>query len=275
MNVKIFFVTFFLFLTTLSYASVDSLAQISIPFIVFDNGIDGGGYIKLYLGLDLTATDSIDIQLGESDLPPFPPVGGFEARFILPKNGFDGSLSSYWDFRNAPSFPFSGQVEHRLKFQAKSGADTLFFEWNFPPQVTALMQDLLNGSFVNVNMSGTGLYAFTNFQIFTQLKLLVTYNNVTDVESGSFNELHYELEQNYPNPFNPATTINFTIAESGLISLDIYNVLGEKVDKLVSGNLEAGNYNYTWNAINFPSGIYFYELRTSDFISVKKMLLIK
>ena len=85
----------------------------------------------------------------------------------------------------------------------------------------------------------------------------------------------YNLEQNYPNPFNPSTTIKFSIPEASNVSLTIYNTLGQKVEELVNTNLEAGWYNYQWNANNSSSGIYFYELRTDNFVVVKKMILIR
>ena len=83
------------------------------------------------------------------------------------------------------------------------------------------------------------------------------------------------LYQNYPNPFNPSTVIGFSLPEATDVSLTIYNTLGQKVTELVNGNLEAGHYNYQWNASNITTGMYIYELRTDNFISVKKMLLMK
>jgi flagellar hook assembly protein FlgD len=85
----------------------------------------------------------------------------------------------------------------------------------------------------------------------------------------------YNLEQNYPNPFNPSTTIKFSLPEATNVTLRIYNTLGQKVDELVNTNLEAGWYNYQWDANNIATGIYIYELRTDKFISVKKMILMK
>jgi hypothetical protein len=86
---------------------------------------------------------------------------------------------------------------------------------------------------------------------------------------------HYELFQNYPNPFNPSTAINFSLPEETNVTLKIYNTLGEKIADLFVGRLYAGFYSYHWNALNFESGIYIYELRTDNFVSVKKMALLK
>lgn len=135
-------------------------AMVSIPFQMYDNG---GGQKTLYLGVDSTATDSIDSNLGESDLPPFPPSGVFEARWILPAGGFNGTLRSYRDYRYEPGIPFSDIVEYRLKYQGTETADTMFFAWNFPPLITARMQDIITGTIIDVFISDSGVYGLTNF----------------------------------------------------------------------------------------------------------------
>ncbi|MDX2128805.1 MAG: T9SS type A sorting domain-containing protein [Chloroherpetonaceae bacterium] len=85
----------------------------------------------------------------------------------------------------------------------------------------------------------------------------------------------YTLSQNYPNPFNPATTIEFSLKQAGRTTLEVYNVLGQKVGILVDGNLQAGAHRYSFNGLNLSSGVYFYRLRSGDFNAVKKMMLIK
>ncbi|NQS97716.1 MAG: T9SS type A sorting domain-containing protein [candidate division Zixibacteria bacterium] len=83
------------------------------------------------------------------------------------------------------------------------------------------------------------------------------------------------LSQNYPNPFNPETNISFAIAETGEVSLKVYNLLGEVAAVIVEGNLSAGYYQYKWNASNLASGIYFYRLEAQGFTAVKKMMLVR
>ena len=85
----------------------------------------------------------------------------------------------------------------------------------------------------------------------------------------------YSLSQNYPNPFNPSTTISFSLPERTNVVLSVYNELGEKVAVLFNGNKEAGMHNVEWNASKFGSGVYFYELKTEKFSSVKKLILMK
>jgi hypothetical protein len=98
--------------------------------------------------------------------------------------------------------------------------------------------------------------------------------SVEDLKSGIPDE--YDLYQSYPNPFNPSTVIEFSLPENvGNVKLSIYNSLGEKVAELVNTALSAGKYRYQWNAQDLTTGMYIYELRTDNFVSVKKMLLLK
>jgi hypothetical protein len=84
------------------------------------------------------------------------------------------------------------------------------------------------------------------------------------------------LEQNYPNPFNPATTIKFSLPNIEFVSLNIYSALGEKLETLHEGILDAGIYTFNFNAENLPSGMYIYKLNVaSSNVQIKKMMLIK
>jgi hypothetical protein len=85
----------------------------------------------------------------------------------------------------------------------------------------------------------------------------------------------FSLSQNYPNPFNPTTEIKLGIPKSGLVKLVVYNILGQEVATLVNEVKEAGNYVVNFNAVNLPSGIYFYKLTYDGFTDSKKMLMVK
>jgi hypothetical protein len=85
----------------------------------------------------------------------------------------------------------------------------------------------------------------------------------------------YSLSQNYPNPFNPSTTILYSIPRSGNVVLKIYNLLGQEVQTLVNQYQPVGNYRVTFDAGSLTSGVYFYSIRSDNFIQVKKMLLVK
>lgn len=86
---------------------------------------------------------------------------------------------------------------------------------------------------------------------------------------------YFELEQNYPNPFNPITIINFELRYSDNIKLVVHDLLGREAAVLVEGKTLPGRYKIEFNGNSYPSGIYFYELRTSRQSAVKRMLLVK
>ncbi len=85
----------------------------------------------------------------------------------------------------------------------------------------------------------------------------------------------FSLMQNYPNPFNPTTMIKYSLPKAQMVTLEVYNVLGEKVATLVNAHQDAGYYEVSFNADRFASGVYLYVLRTGSFSAVHKMLLLK
>lgn len=100
---------------------------------------------------------------------------------------------------------------------------------------------------------------------------------ITDVETGERTELpnEFTLEQNYPNPFNPTTTIRFSMPATGEATLKIYNLAGQVVATLVDEQLSQGNHEFQWNAVNLPSGIYFYSFKSGSYSETKRMVLLK
>jgi hypothetical protein len=118
--------------------------------------------------------------------------------------------------------------------------------------------------FKNVEYARNDLYA-TGFQpIITS-----TEESVSEAVSG------FELSQNYPNPFNPSTQISYALPQAGDVRIDITNTLGQRVATLVQERKSAGRYSVTFDAGGLSSGIYFYTIRSGDFMQTKKMLLIK
>jgi len=99
----------------------------------------------------------------------------------------------------------------------------------------------------------------------------------SDVEQQPELPLEFFLSDAYPNPFNPTTTINYRIPVSGLITLRLYDMLGNEVATLVNEEKPPGSYNYKLSAANLqlPSGIYFYRLQARDFADTKKIILLK
>ena len=125
-------------------------------------------------------------------------------------------------------------------------------------------------SFVDEN-TNAGKYSYRLKQIDTDGKF--EYSKIIEVDLGS--QMNYELSQNYPNPFNPSTTIRFSVSESSMTNLSIFNSLGEKVEELINEVKEPGLYTVEFNAKDFRSGIYFYKLQSDNFNNTKKMILVK
>lgn len=85
----------------------------------------------------------------------------------------------------------------------------------------------------------------------------------------------YILNQNYPNPFNPSASIKYQIPEMSFVTVKVYDVLGNEISTLVNEEKQMGRYEVEFNAVNLPSGVYFYRLQAGDFIETKKMILMK
>ncbi|MBX2992648.1 MAG: T9SS type A sorting domain-containing protein [Bacteroidetes bacterium] len=85
----------------------------------------------------------------------------------------------------------------------------------------------------------------------------------------------FRLSQNYPNPFNPSTKIDYTVAQAGLVSMKVYNLLGQEVATLLNENLSPGSYQVTFDGAKLPSGVYVYKMSAGSYQESKKMVLMK
>ncbi len=153
-------------------------------------------------------------------------------------------------------------LEHRLNYISYSFSDENLFEGNYHYR---LKQIDFDGSF--------------------------EYSDIVAIEIIS--PVKFSLEQNYPNPFNPTTKIKYSIPsviasgakQSQLVTLKVYDVLGNEVAILVNEEKPAGSYEVEFsakggsasggNAINLPSGTYFYQLTSGNIVATRKMILLK
>ena len=103
----------------------------------------------------------------------------------------------------------------------------------------------------------------------------------TDIEDGGPSlPASFALSQNYPNPFNPSTSIKFAVPNKSHVNLEIYDILGRKVNTLVDSEFDAGYHTVIWDGRNssgeqVSTGVYFYRLNAGDYSSSKKMTIIK
>jgi len=129
--------------------------------------------------------------------------------------------------------------------------------------VSTVGESFIGKSFNTSNELNTGFWS------------LYLADQTTALEDAFQLPLNYNLEQNYPNPFNPNTTINFSLPKQTQLKLSLYNILGELVKTLAEGTYEMGYHKIVVDAVNLPSGTYIYRIESSDFVQVKKMVLIK
>ncbi len=120
---------------------------------------------------------------------------------------------------------------------------------------------------------GDASYSLINTQNDASNMAKKSYNKVA--YSGEEIPLKYDLSQNYPNPFNPATTINYQLPQNGYVTLKIYDILGSEVSTLVNEPKNQGRYSVNFDASRLASGVYIYRLQVNDYVSSKKMLLLK
>ncbi|MBI5403217.1 MAG: T9SS type A sorting domain-containing protein [Ignavibacteriae bacterium] len=172
---------------------------------------------------------------------------------VMLTNAYGGYISNNW---NASYFiPLAGSPAlNSARVTNVNAVDPYFSSVNF------------RGAFGADNWAA----GWTNFRPDT-----VNYNTVGISQISSNVPGEYRLDQNYPNPFNPSTKINFAITKPGFVSLRVYDITGKEIINLVNEKLQTGTYSYDFNATNLSSGIYFYTLKSDNFVSTKKMVLVK
>ena len=180
------------------------------------------------------------------------------------------------------------------KFTASTSEDAITLYWTTATennnQGFEIERKSSNGNFSKIGyIPGFGTttdsktYSYTDKKIVTgtytyrlkQIDFNGTYQYSDAINVKMDVPMQYALEQNYPNPFNPNTTIKYSIPEDGFVNLEVFNLLGESVATIVNSTQKAGSYQVKFDASQLSSGIYIYKLKSGNFNSVKKMLLMK
>ena len=123
-------------------------------------------------------------------------------------------------------------------------------------------------------IKGVLYYSFSNYKLIPR-KNDDFVNYATDVAVENILPKEYSISQNYPNPFNPSTTISYALPNSEMVTIRVYNILGQVVRTLVNQNQSAGTHTISFKADDLTSGIYFYSIQAGSFNQVKKMMLLK
>ena len=151
---------------------------------------------------------------------------------------------------------------------------------NYGNSWSQINDGLSSGAYNVLSLGADDQYLFAGTVSSSIWRRLLT-QVVTDVNDGaSLQPSDFSLAQNYPNPFNPITKIKYSIPAVGTlratsIQLKVYDILGNEIATLVNETQSPGIYEVVYNAVNLPSGVYFYRLQTGSFVMIKKMQLIK
>ncbi len=134
--------------------------------------------------------------------------------------------------------------------------------------VDNVLSMVIDGEYIIIGLDGPGIFRIKASDL----------GIATSVEEPVMTAADFQLHQNYPNPFNPSTVISYQLPESGLVSLKIYDVIGNEVADLINNELrDAGTHSHSFSSANysFPSGVYFYRLQVNGVSQVRKMTLLK
>jgi hypothetical protein len=185
---------------------------------------------------------SSESQLNKYLLPPKPPAGLFDVRFTTERFVDDITTEKTIDITGA-EFPITISV---------IGMDIT-------------IKDAITGDLLTSDIKDGDEISISN----SEFNKLVVLSNVI------MKPMEYELVQNYPNPFNPSTKIRYTLPNNELVSLKVYNTIGEEVASLVNEQQQAGSYEVEFNSGGLASGIYLYKITAGNFVETKKMILLK
>jgi hypothetical protein len=243
-----------------------NLSDISIQTMDFDLSM---GSACIDAGTDMSSLFSFDINNLLRPIGDDWDIGAYEFNNAVPVELFSFSAIIYREnvilkWRTATEVNNYGfDVEHK----------NIDEEWNSLGFVKG------NGNsnspkeyeFIDKKISNAGKYYYRLKQIDNSGSYRYSKAIFVDFDAPA----KYDLKQNYPNPFNPETAISFTLPDNEYISLKIFNTLGEEVQTLFEGNLNAGTHTYFFNRKELASGLYIYSLFTDNVTLTRKMLLMK
>ncbi|GJQ64652.1 MAG: hypothetical protein SCALA702_37050 [Melioribacteraceae bacterium] len=236
----------------------EEIAEDALYTIGLSTSDGAAGSYGLMLGIDPAATDGIDSDLGETELPPLPPAGVYDARMILP----DGTTGSPADYRTGDN-NYTGQVTYTLKYQLGDGGTSMTLDVDIPEipgTVTMTVQDPFGGVLVNeVVNEGGGQVVVTNTSL-TELKLIVDYNAPIPVELSSF--VANVVGETIQLAWETATETNNKGFE---VERSEDNATFTKVGYIDGNGTTSEKQSYTFTDHHAVSGTYYYRLRQVDF----------
>jgi hypothetical protein len=181
---------------------------------------------------------------------------------------YESMLVEIEDVSFVESGIFEGGENYNLVDGSLSAEETVTFRTNFS-ESDYIGQDIPSGV-----LNLTAIVGGFNGSLQLISRSSADFGPPTSNEND-INPYTFDLSQNYPNPFNPSTQINYSLAQTADVQLVVYDILGRRVASLVNAVQNAGTYSVNFDMSQFSSGTYIYRLEAGDFVSVRKMMLIK
>ena len=191
-----------------------------------------------------------------------------------------GSATGVWIFQIAQDLTVANTAIVTLT----GGAQASRIFWQVAGQVTLGTTAQMMGNILCKTQIAMSTGATLNGRALAQTAVTLDANTInwpvaTVVQNVGLAPRGFALSQNYPNPFNPSTKIDYSLEKAGMVSLKVYNVLGQEIATLVNDRQEAGSYSVPFNTnkgtLSLSSGVYFYRLEVGSLVSVKKLVLLK
>ncbi len=221
---------------TTTFGKIPENANFEIKDYEYElNFISANRNSKLYL-----LSGNFDMK--KFELPPVPPFDGFDVRF---------STNSFIE-----------KINDEEKIILISGNEPVILSLKSNDKNPLILKYYNSGIEMETILSSGEQIKFDNNIRLIKVKRI----NLPD---------EFVLYQNYPNPFNPVTKIQFYLPEKSKVTLNIYDIRGRKLETLVEQSLNQGMHTINFDGSRYPSGVYFYELRTEKFRNMRKMILIK
>jgi hypothetical protein len=187
------------------------------------------------------------------------------------KGGFNvASFLGSLNIVDASAQLMAGELTHTSPKTFSSGSAS----WSFT--LTAANQVYTDTIYSAANsVNGDGTNSALDRWNFGSKFIVNVVDEPSSVDDDNTLANNFKLAQNYPNPFNPSTMISYSIPQSSFVTLKVYDIIGNEVATLVNETKSAGKYDVRFDASNLSNGVYLYSIKTDNFTSTKKMILMK
>lgn len=267
---------------TMSATVVVSGSSGPLPPLMFGFSYDAtNGYDEGSCSIDTILLFTTCIDAGgtwdmDAYAPPAPPSPAFDAALTWENDRYFSQIIA--------GVTGANEATWGIDFMFPEAGSTIDFTWDSAELAafcqSATLQDPFGGVIIDdVNMLTTSSLSLNQDQNLTSLNIIITAS-LSVGENAEMIPQKFALLQNYPNPFNPATSIHFDLPSDEMVSIDVYNLFGQKVTTLVNASMVAGSHSVVWNGENekgmdVSAGVYLYTIDAGYFKATKKMILLK